>query len=483
MQSHSSTLKISVMAVVIGGFLGTLVFAEPYLVTALSSLIDASLMGVNVFKLFDFELTVALFAFLIFLLIMARILSLTYSVEKVFVVLYILGMQTIALTRLARFDLSEIIIIFFAFILLMKLFSPERRLTLTTLDLLNLLFITVLLLPDVYSGMSQLVDSLITGVKMVVITTLLVNYLKDMELVKVALKWVVIFTVISSVIAVGQFLLYYEVGYALVGFVTKDEFSLMIEHTALGPMLRVPAFFGAYKPFTAFLDAAILILFNYLLYNRCTLRDKILISLGLGVMTVALAMTFSKDAYLAFFIGIVISTIAWRPRLIFYCIALSFLMVAFLEAFGLVEKLWNSLIAEITWQEYRMRVILAKEGMYGFIYQHPWIGIGVRNSTRYTAHFNKWAAHNGFIQAADAGGMMGLIAYTALYVYTFKCLFHLLLIVPRGPERWISTGLFTGFISYLIMVQFNPLLVDRFLWFYMGLVKAAELKYIDPGPL
>lgn len=483
MQSNSRAIKISALAAVTGAFIGAFVFAEVYIVNALDNMVDITFLGTNIFRLFDFELTVALFALIIFLLILIKLLSRTYSLERVFVILFIVGLQTTALTTMGRFDFSEIIIILFAFILLVKLFNPERSLTLTAFDLLNLFFIITLILPVVNNNIVMLVDSLVTGVKMFFIPLIFVNYLKDMDQVKFAIKWFLVMTFISSLIAIAQSALYLGTGYALIGFIERSELKFMFESTPIGTMLRVPAFFGKYKPFTFFLDASLLLLLNTLFYCRLALREKILISAVAGVMMTALILTFSKDAYLSFFIGASISIIVWRPRYLLHWVALALLVLALAEAFGVVDKAWESIHNEITWQEYRIRVLLANDGIYGFIYKHPWVGIGVRNTPVYTAHFNGWPAHNSFIQAADAGGVVGLLVYFALIAYTFKCLLKLLMIIPRGQDRWISMGLFTGFIAYVIMAQIHPFYLDRFLWLYMGLTKAAELKYIDPGPL
>jgi len=479
MQGNSLILKRSAMAVLFGAFIGAFVFLEPYLANSLAHKVERSIFGANIFKVFDFELTLLIPASLVFIVIMTKVLSSIYSVERTFVLLYLIGLQTIALIHVMRFDFSEIVIIFFGMVLFIRVLDPEREITLTTFDLLNLFFMTSLVLPAVNGNPLQIADYMLTGIKMFLVTMLLVNYLEDMEAIKFALKWFVIITLISALIAIAQAVIFIKTGASIIGFVKRSELRFLYEPTSFGPMLRVPAFFGTYKPLTFFLNAAILFLLNYLLYCRSVLREKVFIGAALGIMFGALFFTFSKDAFLALFVGGAISILVWRPRLIFHWIALTLLVFAVAEALGLVDKALVNMHDEFTWQEYRIRFLLAKDGILGFFYRHPWVGIGSRNAALYTAHFDGWPAHNSFILAADSGGVVGLAAYTALVVYTFKCLFNVLLIVPRGGDRWISMGLFTGFVSYAIMVQFHPFFMDRFLWLYMGLVKAVELKYKD----
>ncbi len=481
MQSGSRRMEATFLALVFGAFLGALVFAEPFLANRLSHMADLTVRGTNVFKAFEFEVTAAFFGLLVTTFLVIRVVSRYYSTEKTFVILYMVGIQTMALTTMGRFDLSEIIIIFFGFVLLVRSLDPETTITLTGIDLLNIIFLTSLILPAVNNGMVQLVDSFITGVKMVFIPFLFVNYLKDMKTVRLALRWFIIMTVISSVIAIVQDGLYIFTGYPLIGFIDSDQLKFLFEDTSFGSMLRVPAFFGTYKPFTFFLNASILLLANRLIYVRMGLKEKFYLSGAVGLMVVVVLLTFSKDALLSLFVGMALTIIIWRPRHIIHWVALVLLVLAVAEAAGFLDKAVEALHDNLTWQEDRIRVILARDGLLGFIYRHPWVGIGVRNAPRYTAHFYRWPAHNSFIQAADSGGLVGLFAYTGLIVFAFKSLFNLLVRLSRGPDWWLGVGLFTGFVSFFTMIQFHPVFLERFLWLYLGLVKALELRYPHGG--
>lgn len=463
---------------IIGSLLGLFIVVDPFLTTVIANKVDLTIKGINVFKLYPYELFTLLFLFIPLLSLTKRLAAQTLlNTEKSFLILYLIGIQTLALTNMGKIDFSEIVVVVFLLVVLAKHAVTHEKLNVTTLDLLNLLFMISVFLPTVNNGnVLYFVSSLITVAKFLFIGFLTVFSIKNKTLLIFFLKWFVIMTTISSVIGIGQEIIYVTLGIPIVGLVDKDAMRLMIEPTSFGNFLRVPAFFGSYKVFTFFVNTALLIVFNYFLYKRPFALKKrcILISSFLLLLT-ALLLTFSKDAFLSLFIGLTLSVLIWRPYLIIHGFIGTLLTAVVIYLFGFVDDIQNAIYTELHIGEYRIRLQLLRDGIIGFFYNYPCLGVGVARGDRYTEHFYGWSVHNAIVQAADEVGIVGLFFYLILLCYTFLNILRVYLAAKDVSDKWISVSLLTGFVTFLTAIQFHPFFIERFTWLYMGVVQACVL--------
>lgn len=466
--------NMSLFPLLVGIFAGTFLVLDPLLANILAKMLDVSMGSRNIFKLYPYELSSLVFLFFLFLPFIKKFLLLTRRhTEKVFITLFLGGMHITSLTTLVKIDLSELVMLVALFALFLKSVVTGKKLVISLLDILNLAFVAATLISFMNAGIISFVVYAPTLVKFILILILLSNFIYKRELFVFSLKCMIVLTCISSLIGIGQEIIFKTTGILLIGMVDKKNISLMFEMTSQGAFLRIPAFFGTYKPFTFFLNTSILLVFNYFIYNRPFAFKKrfMLISCFL-LMTGALLLTFSKDGLLSLFIGLIFSAFMRWPKFLihgFFCALIAGIAIYLM---GFLDDIFMAISADNHWGEYRIRLQLAREGIYGFIQRHPFIGIGVGDVYKYTSHYLHWAPHNAFVEAAGAVGISGLFFYIVLLSYTFYTLIKVNLIAKSPINTWINRGLFSGFIAYMVTIQFHPFFYERFTWLYMGIVNA-----------
>lgn len=467
--------KLHIIPLLLGCLLGIIISLDPFIINIIAKKADFSIEGTNVFKIFPYELSFLFFIFLIVLFFLKKAISwISINIEKSFIVLFILGLQTIALTGKTRIDFSELVIVLWLTLFFLRVFVEKKRLKISFLDILNLVFTISVFISITHSNIILLADSFLTVAKFQMVIFLIVNFVYNRDLLVFFLKCLVVITVISSVIAIGQEFIYLTLGVPVVGFIEKENMRFLFETTSLGQFLRVPAFLGTYKPFTYFLNTSMLILFNYYLYKRPSpLKKHLMIIISFFLMFCALLLTFSQDGLLSLLIGLTLSLIVWRPYLIIHIVCIILTLIVFVYISGFLDDIFNEVSKEVRWGEQRIRIQLAREGISGFLHKYPLIGTGPRNPDRYTGHFLQWPAHNTFIMAVDTVGLIGLSAYIALILYSFFNVMKINTITYSHNEKWISRALLWSFVSLLITLQFHPFFLEKFTWLYMALIQAS----------
>jgi cell division protein FtsW (lipid II flippase) len=195
-------------------------------------------------------------------------------------------------------------------------------------------------------------------------------------------------------------------------------------------------------------------------------------------MLSALMLTFAKDAMLALTIALLITAlIRWRAFLIHW-LFLFLILFVFCYYSGLLNTFADFISAEITFGEPRIRIELDREGIEGFLdtdIYHMLFGAGMGYAARYTSHYRNWPAHNAFILAADEIGLLGLLAYLALYIIAGLRLISANLLARDPLDKAITRGLLCGFIGIVIQFQFYAGYIDLIIWFYLGLIESTTL--------
>ena len=91
-----------------------------------------------------------------------------------------------------------------------------------------------------------------------------------------------------------------------------------------------------------------------------------------------------------------------------------------------------------------------------------------------------WGAHNAVIAVADDAGILGLIPYLLLIVYSVIKALMINLRVQRPEDKGIARGILLAFLTIIIMIQFDMGYLGIVLWFFMGIIKAAGYIFRIP---
>lgn len=460
---------------VIGFLLGLLILVEPYI----SPYVSLEIIGMDI--PYIFSLLVVFFCIICFILFFLVNKIITHDKAKTFIILYIVSLQAVALSPLPKINIDDIVLLAYLIMFIISRAVEQKGVKVTFLDVLNLGFLSVLIIPTVYAiyERTDSVVGFITAVKSVVLSFLIINFCSNKELLKLLIKWLIITTCISAIIGIVQEALFFLAGVSLVGFIQQKEFHRMFESTSQGPLLRIPAFTGTYAFLVYSLASGIVITLNVLLYLELSRKRKTLLYAVLGIMFIALILTFSRFTLLAFFIiASLIFFVRWS-NYSFHMVPVIVLSVLLLYITGYYKDIYASILHEVQWGEFRIRLQLDSDGIYGFFNQYPWIGRGMGLGNRYTSNFNHWGAHNAFIRVADDAGLLGLFAYCLLIFYSLVRVILLNIRIQNlvDVDKGIVRGLLFSFCIFLIMIQFDSTYLVIYLWFFMGAINAAYLIY------
>lgn len=101
---------------------------------------------------------------------------------------------------------------------------------------------------------------------------------------------------------------------------------------------------------------------------------------------------------------------------------------------------------------------------------HPWTGVGFGEAL---------AAHNLVLQTVNLGGLIALIGLLIIWVTFFLVVFDRFRI-GMTKDTSMQTCLLAAVIGYFVIAQFEPLIWDRHLWFFITLTYFVQRP--DPNP-
>lgn len=463
-----------------GGATGLLAVFDTPISLALSHMIPVTIDGKNVFELYPYEVSSLIFAsLLVFYLIRNIPKSLFLEKEKYYIIALLVTYETYSLFNFGPIDGSDIVVGFFIISFFVAKSIQRENMTYQFLDILNLLLLMSLIISAVnagFGGIFTLANAFLKGSKVLFLSFLLVNsVLKTGP--RVFIRWLLIFTTLSAVVGIVQEAAYVFTGKVIVGVLPKSQLKNMFDTFMSVNIFRVPAFTSGYKFFSALLIFGILIELNLLLYHKMKKKTVLLMLASMSLMGIGLLLTFSKDSWLVCSAAIAISLIVRWPFLIIYNAIISLPLIPVLALTRIPDHLLESASAMINWQEYRIRIQLARDGIHGFLGRHTIIGGGVGKAPRYVGNFNGWPPHNLFVTTADETGLFGLSVYIFLIGYTFYKCISWNLDAKAGYDAAVSRGILLSFLSYVLLVQFEPGFLDINLWLLMGFIHGMSILH------
>lgn len=463
-------------SLIAGCALGLFIALDPLLVNILANQVDIVIEGKNILKLYPYELSSFLILPPLFLLLINKLVNIAcVQPEKAFIIFFVISFQTIALAKISFLDGSDLVVFCFGIIFLLKMMVKNEKARVTLLDILNMAIVVAIFISSVNGGIGAL-SHIVLPIKMMIFSFLLANVIYKHNLLHFFFKWLIIMTVVSSVIAIFQEIIYLLTDTLVVGFIEPKALRFMFEKNSLGTFLRVPAFITSYKTFAFLLIISLIIILNYFLYNPPQgLKNKAYIYISSGLMLIALMLTFSKDSMIGLGCGVLLALIIRRPSWAIPGFAIFLVIVPIMYITGLYSDIYHTIMHEISWGEQRIRIQLNSDGLSGLLNNHTWIGTGLTKGDIYTSHFLGWSAHNNIILAADELGVVGLVMYILPIVYSLFNALSLSLYVTGPADKAIARGLLCGFISLLIVFQTHSGYFDIVLWMYMGVIQAMVM--------
>lgn len=454
---------------------GSLLVVDPYISTYLTH-------RFNIAKLFPFEFSVLIFLSIILLCLFLIYLVRYFPVivenkELLFIVLFISGYQTTSL-QLGIVDASDIVLGVFLLIVLVDIFVGRKNEFIDTpINLLNLLLLIILFISLINNNLPSRIH--ILYIKTMFMFFLMFNFLCSKEIVLKAVRWLIIITTCSALIAIFQEIYYILTGDVIVGFIPDEKLQRMFEPTSFGLLLRVPALMLGYRIFASILGVTLIITVSLIIFSNTSMpvfRKKANLYVAASLMFLALLFTFSKDVLMGFFIALVFLLTLKNLRYFLHYTAAAMLLIAivfFLFTY-LPGQIDNINYLKDVPQSERERIQMDREGIEGFLHGgYFFFGKGASRGARYTVHTNGWPAHNAFILIADELGIFGLIIYISMFVWIIFRLIALNLVIKDPAYLPIARGFLGGIIIYIISAQFQASYMEPFLWIQLALIEST----------
>jgi hypothetical protein len=466
---------------------GVLVIADPYVSTQITRYIPVSVTqhtGVRIPYLFTSLLVLVGASCVAFFFAVKKIIRL--DTGKVFVIMYLVGVHTIALSPNTKINGAKLVLLMFVFIFLLSRLVDNKNLRITPIDFLSFCLMASLILSFINGKSAQPLITITTSFLLMALSFLLINYCSRLEMLNFIVKWFIIITLISAVYGIFQEAIYYGYKVPLVGFISQKEMRFGFEETSLGTLLRIPALTGSYALLMYFLASSLILILNILFYKSLDFRKKLKLFSAAVIISIAILLTFSRFTLVALAIVIPLNIIVRWWKYIIHIIAGIVLVMCIVYIVGFFYKdmyveMYQIVVKETQWGEFRIRMQLDKEGLYGFLNQHTFIGTGGGLAGQYAGHFHRWGAHNAYIRVADDAGLFGLLSYTLLTIYSLIKVIIINLRAHRHEDLYIARGLLFVLLAILIMVQFDSVYLGAVLWFFMGVIKSAEIVFNTQG--
>ncbi|TVM04342.1 MAG: hypothetical protein CV087_00145 [Candidatus Brocadia sp. WS118] len=395
--------------------------------------------------------------------------------EKVFIASIIASTQLKALTG-SKTEISDLVIAVVLFLWFIFTLINDYKLAWNPSFILLPLLLCSILLSYTNAGLFKFLSSFPSVFKSFLAFFIIINIITKRELVIFSLKIFFIVMTLSAIVGITQEIVLMTTGVAIVGNIPDEAKDYMWEKgTPFGQLLRVPAFTGWYILFAGYLLIAIILGVNWRLYSLVKEKKKrFFLDIAIVLMCIALYCTFSYSALVSALLGVLASIfIRWWPSAIYFIIVI--LIGILIACFsGVATDFVSDPKKYIISRDIEIRSILLRNGLFGFIYQHPFIGVGVGKGDRYCSDVNSWPVHNNITLVADECGILGVLIYGLFFLTLIYRQISTVLLLKNKKDTVILLSLLIGLFVYMVNLQAQATFIEVFLFIYLGILEATN---------
>ena len=283
------------------------------------------------------------------------------------------------------------------------------------------------------------IRGLIKVVEYGLLLAITIDVFKSKQVLKRAIYLLIIWSVVIVLNGVAQGIL----GFGLIRLRTLDT---------LDNLLRISSSFRQSNNFGVYLVVIISIYLSFIFSKKINRRNRIYFCLGLVPLAFCLIRTYSRGAWLALFIAMLVLSLLKSKKIFAVLVVLIIILPLFLpqQIKGRASDLMN-FQEGTSWERLRLW-----NGAFLMIKQHPFLGFGVNTYTKNFPHYKPQDypdviyPHNSYLHMATEIGLVGLgLFFTFIIlasIYIGSC-FKLM------PEDWMGSaakGLSVGLLGFLI---------------------------------
>lgn len=250
-----------------------------------------------------------------------------------------------------------------------------------------------------------------------------------------------------------------------------------------GETLRWTGPYRHANDFSAFLTIAIFPFIGLAFERNTDLKNRVAGAAGLILCAVCLYHAYSRGAWLAVAVGLIVLAILRRDRVMGALIVGGLVWVVFLSP-ELAQQRVRALFDPASGTVRERRLLWAEAA--AMIAERPLLGWGVNTYAKNEPLFKPKGsaapdhqyAHNGYLQMAAEVGLIGLAAFAAAFGCGLSLSLRRLIHAPPSIERTLGLALVAGIISFLTHsatdTNLQSILLVNTLWVSLGLCLALS---------
>ncbi|MFA6271791.1 MAG: O-antigen ligase family protein [Patescibacteria group bacterium] len=276
--------------------------------------------------------------------------------------------------------------------------------------------------------------------------------------------WIVAGSAVVSIVGIME-----QLGFRIFKYTILDY--------GIASTLGHPSFLGGYLVMTIPLTVAIIF------FTASMIKKWVAILLTL-LQILVLYFTYTRGAWIALIAVAIFSTIIMlvklkKKKVLYSIIGIMMVVGGFLVGTGLIQ-----IVADYQSGSGALRVLWAEEA-YDAIKERPWLGYGLETQKdvliRYYnplqgvyGYYNDFAdrVHNEFLDSALTTGLIGLLAYLSILIYTFIRAIRFFLNSKNTNGSVMVFALTAGLFAYIVqgMFSFSVTVLSVYLWLYIALI-------------
>ncbi|GAB7024007.1 O-antigen ligase family protein [Salidesulfovibrio brasiliensis] len=230
--------------------------------------------------------------------------------------------------------------------------------------------------------------------------------------------------------------------------------------------------YSSYDPNdTAYILVSLLPVMFYFGQSRRTMLAKLLVFASLPLGVIAISVTQSRGASLAFIVLLLL--ILRFEKVSFSKVVIPGALLCLLVAYFVPDAFWErfstllNIESDYNYTSDTGRLHLWKLGLK-FFGSNPLFGVGAGQFTSANGMFegNYITAHNAYIQVAAELGIFGIVAFMAM---VFGPLRHLRQMMRANPENPLHKGLYIAFFTHAVAILFLSVAYYFLLYYLLAL--------------
>ncbi len=256
---------------------------------------------------------------------------------------------------------------------------------------------------------------------------------------------------------------------------------------ALDYLHRISSSFRHANNFGAYLVMIMPIYLSFIFCKKIKRRNKICFSLGLTPLIFCIIRTYSRGAWLALFVAMLILALL-KSRKIFVALIVLIVILTLFLPHRIKSRASDSLNFQegTSWERLKLW-----NGALLMVKEHPFLGFGVNTYTKNFPDYKPpdyWGViypHNSYLHMATEIGLVGLGLFLTFIILAFIYASSCFKLMPGGWIASAAKGLFVGLLGFLIhsAVDTHLYSVNLVIMFYLLLGLCIALcNYVRANP-